>query len=211
MMAIMIFMILFYILIQIVSSSIKAQVNSMANLNPRQRCITKNNLFPQALKSLFFVIILSISFIALSSNAYAHGMDDQSDKPPPHWPYHALLVSLGLIFMTAGMLTARHKKGRRWWLKAHRTMGLFGASLAVLGVFLSAYLVSMYLEKLFVAETHAYLGIAAASFVIITPIVGFMQFRYRDKRIHVAHRWLGRTALVLMFANIIAGLQMILK
>lgn len=163
------------------------------------------------LKSIFIISTIAMFILALSSNAYAHGMGDQSDNPPPYWPYHAFLVSTGFILMAAGMLTARNKKGRRWWLKAHKTAGLSGASLAVIGILMAAYLVSTYLEMIFVKETHAYLGIGAALFVIITPIAGFMQFRRKDMRIRQAHKWLGRIALILMLGNVIAGLQMILK
>ncbi|MFB3764818.1 MAG: DUF998 domain-containing protein [Methanotrichaceae archaeon] len=163
--------------------------------------------------------ILALSFIAISGSAHAHGMDSGSDNgnnndngnPPPHWPYHAFLVSTGLIFMTAGMLTARYKKGRRWWLKAHKMLGLIGASLAVIGIFTAAYLLSTYFEVYFVGELHSYLGIGAVTFVILTPIMGYMQFKLKDKRIRAAHRWLGRLALVFMLANIAVGLQMVLK
>ncbi len=184
----------------------------MGNLNSEHRYKIQNNFIPsKILESIILVSILALSFMALSGSAYAHGMGNDSDNPPPHWPYHAFLVSTGLMLMTAGMLTARHKKGKRWWLKAHKTMGLLGASLSMIGIFTAAFLLSTYFEVYFVREIHSYLGIGAVSFVILTPIIGFMQFKLKDKRMRVAHKWLGRIALIFMSANIVAGLQMILK
>ncbi len=129
---------------------------------------------------------------------------------PLLWPYHAALVSLGLISMTSGMLTARFMKGRRWWLRAHKALGLPGACLAVAGVMVAVYMVSMDMETYFAGGPHSYLGLVAVLFIIATPILGFMQFKRRDKRVRVLHRWSGRMTLVLMLANVILGLGMIL-
>ncbi len=174
------------------------------------RSIYRRN-YSYNLKVIFIISLFAISLIAISGCAYAHEMGGNSDTPPPHWPYHAFFVSTGLIFMTAGMITARSMKGKRWWLKAHKIIALLGASLALIGFFIAAYLVSTYLDTYFLRELHAYLGIGAVLLVVFTPIIGFMQFRLRDKRIKAIHRWSGRTTLVIMLANILAGLQMIIK
>lgn len=149
--------------------------------------------------------------MALSGDACAHEMDDQSDTPPLHWPYHAFFVSTGLVFMTAGVLTARRMKGKKWWLKAHKTIALLGASFALAGFLIAAYLVSTYLDTYFVREPHSYLGILSILLVIFTPIIGFMQFQLKDKRIRAIHKWSGRATLAFVLANILAGLQMVLK
>ncbi len=65
------------------------------------------------MKLVCVISTITLLTLALSSNAFAHGMKDRSDNPPPHWPYHAFLVSVGLVFMTAGMLTARYKKEKK--------------------------------------------------------------------------------------------------
>lgn len=149
--------------------------------------------------------------MAFSGDACAHEMGDHSDNPPPHWPYHAFFVSTGLVFMAAGALTARRMKGKKWWLKAHKTIALLGASFALAGFFIAAYLVSTYLDTYFVRELHSYLGILSVLLVIFTPIIGFMQFRLNDKRIRTIHKLSGRATLAFVGANILAGLQMVLK
>jgi len=130
---------------------------------------------------------------------------------PPLWPYHAFLVSTGLVFMIAGMLAARYKKGRKKWLKTHKTLGLLGASLAIAGVLMAVYMVSTYLGIYFIKITHAYVGITSLFLVVLAPLIGYMQFRLKDKRVHVIHKLSGRLAILFMLANVLLGLQIILR
>ncbi len=174
--------------------------------------IFDNRFNPSSLLKVISIIIpLTFFLIIVSGTAYAQDMSNQSDIPPPHWPYHAILVSTGLIFMAAGVLTARSMKSRRWWLKTHKSLALFGVSLTITGFLIAAYLVITYRQTYLVMETHAYLGIVAILLVVSTPIIGFMQFKLRDKRLRAVHKWSGRAVLVFMLANVLAGLQMVLK
>jgi hypothetical protein len=56
---------------------------------------------------------------------------------------------------------------------------------------------------------HAYLGAGVFAFLIVTPILGIFQFRSKDKRMHIIHRWSGRITIVLILFTIIAGIQMV--
>ncbi len=163
-------------------------------------------------KSVFAVIILFLSFTAFCGNVFAQGSDNTAvHYLPPLWPYHALLVSLGLIFMIGGMLAARYKKGRKKWLKTHKTLGLRGASLAIAGVLMAVYMVSTYLGIHFIKITHAYVGISSLLLVVLAPLTGFMKFRLKDMRVHVIHKLSGRLAIIFMLANVLLGLQIILR
>ena len=53
-----------------------------------------------------------------------------------------------------------------------------------------------------VEEPHAYLGITALALVVFTPIMGFMQFRIKDKRMRIIHRWSGRLAITMVLINV---------
>lgn len=153
--------------------------------------------------------VLFSFFLAFSNCASAHEAGEHA-MVPPIWPYHASLVFLGFAFMTTGMFVARFMRGKKWWLKAHRAAALTGASFAVIGFTIAAYMVSTYMETYFARGTHSYLGVTALLFVISTPLIGFMQFRIKDDRIRTIHRWFGRTTLVLMLANVLVGIQMLL-
>jgi hypothetical protein len=70
-------------------------------------------------------------------------------------------------------------------------------------------MVRIYIGTLFIKELHSYLGFTIATLAIFTPLLGFIQFRMRDKRMRIIHRWSGRITIVLMLVNIIAGWLML--
>ena len=156
--------------------------------------------------------LAAIAFLAvfsIVSVASAH----ETGSPHSHlsllWPYHALLVTSGLLFMLGGMIAARYMKRKSWWLKAHKSLGVSGALLTLSGVIVAVYMVLTYNGTYLVEEPHAYLGITALALVVFTPIMGFMQFRIRDKRMRIIHRWSGRLAIVVVLINAAAGWMMI--
>jgi hypothetical protein len=121
-----------------------------------------------------------------------------------------LAVAAGFIFLAAGAMTAVHRKKRRGWLQPHKMLGLTGMAATLTGVAIAIYMVSRYLNALILSEVHAYLGLAVLLAVLITPTLGFAQFRIRDKRMHAIHRWSGRLTLALMAANLLVGIAMIM-
>lgn len=159
-----------------------------------------------------WMLVAAISFLAFQAIvvvASAHETGSTHEELPPPWPYHALLVTTGVVFMLGGMLTSRYMKKKGWWLKTHKTLAISGALLTVSGFVVAAYMVSTYMDTNLVMETHAYLGITALALVVFAPIMGFMQFRTKDKRMHIIHRWSGRLAIVMVLVNIAAGWMMI--
>lgn len=89
-------------------------------------------------------------------------------------------------------------------------MVLFGAASILAGLSVAAYMVSRYMETYFVQEPHAYLGAGTFVFIVATPLLGIAQFRIKDKKIRIVHRWSGRITMVLIIATILAGIQMVL-
>jgi peptidoglycan/LPS O-acetylase OafA/YrhL len=122
-------------------------------------------------KSLFAIVVFVLSLAATCGNVCAQGGDGTViHYLPPLWPYHAFLVSMGLIFIIGGMLAARYRKGRKKWLKTHKTLGLLGVALAIAGVIMAVYMVSTYLGIYFIKITHAYVGIASLLLVVLAPL-----------------------------------------
>ncbi len=153
--------------------------------------------------------IAFLAVFAIVSVASAHETGSPHSHLSPLWPYHALLVTSGLLFMLGGMIAARYMKRKSWWLKAHKSLGISGVLLTVSGVIVAVYMVSTYNGTYLVKEPHAYLGITALALVVFTPIMGFMQFRIKDKRMRIIHRWSGRLAIVMVLINAAAGWMMI--
>ena len=123
---------------------------------------------------------------------------------------HAGLISLGFAALFAGAMVAALMRKRWWWLKTHRFLGLTGAIVVVLALFAVVLQISL-TGRDHMRVPHAYIGVAAVILVVLTPVLGLLQFRIPGSaaKIRRAHVWSGRIALVLMFINILIGLSMI--
>jgi heme/copper-type cytochrome/quinol oxidase subunit 3 len=184
----------------------------MQNSGTKKESVTRSMVFPNRAGFSIWMFVAAIAFLALQAIvavASAHETGSPHHPLPSPWPYHVLLVTTGIVVMSGGMLTARYMKEKGWWLKAHKSLAISGALLTISGFIVAAYMVSTYMGTYLVMEPHAYLGITALALVVFAPIMGFMQFRKKDKRIHIIHRWSGRLAIIMVLSNIAAGWMMI--
>jgi hypothetical protein len=167
-------------------------------------------------KAMLFVLIISMFSPAIFMGmAAAHdpseaGGGAHTHQLPPPWPYHMIMVFAGVMSLAGGAFTARYLKQRMGWVDLHKKLALTGVAFVLAGISIAAYMVSIYMETFFVREMHAYLGASVFAFLIVTPTLGIMQFRSKDKRIHTMHRWSGRITIMLILFTIIAGVQMVL-
>jgi hypothetical protein len=130
----------------------------------------------------------------------------EEDDIPVLWPFHAILMVLGFIFMLKAIIIAHFLRKENWWLKAHKTINSLAVIFALLGLSMAVYMVTE-------AETghfrvpHAFLGIVTIIFVIISPSLGFAQFKAGGKKsIKTAHKIFGYLTLILMLIMIVSGL-----
>ena len=135
----------------------------------------------------------------------ASGAEVFTDKIMLLYPFHAFLVSSGLLLLSAGMICARYMKGRRWWLKAHKSLGIGGAALTLSGIMVAVYMVTASSGFAPPAGPHAYIGILVSLMILFTPIMGFIQLKKRDMRLRAIHRWSGRLTIALMIINAYLG------
>lgn len=167
-------------------------------------------------KAMLYILMLSLFTLAIFMGmATAHnpseaGAGAQSHQLPPPWPYHLAIVLAGFTSLAGGAFTARYLKQRTGWVGLHKKLALTGVVFLMTGLSIAAYMVSVYMETFFVRETHAYLGASVFVFLIVTPMLGMLQFRLKDKRVHILHRWGGRITLMLILFTAIAGIQMVL-
>lgn len=139
----------------------------------------------------------------------ASGAEVFTDKTMLLYPFHAFLVSSGLLLLSAGMICARYMKGRRWWLKAHKILGLGGAALTLSGIMVAVYMVSASSGLNTPAGPHVYIGITVSLMVLFTPFMGFIQLKKRDLRLRAIHKWSGRMTIALMIINAYLGWTMV--
>lgn len=129
---------------------------------------------------------------------------------PKFWIIHAALMVVGFILMIVGITIAKVFKKKKWWLKAHKWLGILGSVFSVAGLVMAFAMVSLGSGVHF-RIPHAFLGILAMIFAILAPSLGLAQFKVKKNKskIRFAHRWVGRIAAVLMLLNIISGLILV--
>jgi len=123
---------------------------------------------------------------------------------------HAGFMCIGFMFLLAGFIVARFMKRKTWWLKAHRLCGMLGGSCAVPG-FCAVVLDIVLAGGQHLRTPHGYIGVVAVILAVAAPLLGFMQFRFREhiQAIRRLHVWSGRIVLILMLINIILGLAIV--
>jgi hypothetical protein len=81
-------------------------------------------------------------------------------------------------------------------MRLHKNLALLGVSFVLMGLSTAAYMVSVYMGTHFEREMHAYLGASVLVFIIATPTLGMLQFRLKNKKIRIFHRWSGRITIL---------------
>ena len=121
---------------------------------------------------------------------------------------HAGLMFVGFLLFLTGFMIVRFMRRKRWWLKAHRALGITGAAIVILGLFAEALHISLAGMQHFKVP-HAYIGIVVVFLALLTPVLGHLQFKFPKavvpvKRLHITS---GGTVLIIMAVNILLGLS----
>jgi cytochrome bd-type quinol oxidase subunit 2 len=122
--------------------------------------------------------------------------------------YHAGAMVAGFLMMTVGIGIARFHRQKRWWLKAHKTLGMAGLCVMLTGL-VAAFLMVDQDGGGHARVNHAWVGLSAIFFVFMTPVLGQLQFKIREKakQLREKHRWSGRIALIVGLSAILSGLR----
>jgi len=120
---------------------------------------------------------------------------------------HAGLMVGGFLLMATGVTAAMFFRKKRWWLKLHRLAGVAGTCAFFLGVAM-AFLMVAQAGEAHLKMPHAWLGTAVFLLAVVTPGLGQLQFRWKEKaqKIRALHRWSGRLTLAAAALNIFSGL-----
>lgn len=125
----------------------------------------------------------------------------------PVFLLHAGSMVVGFVLMATGVMVAMSLRTRRWWLKTHRLLGSLGAASAILGLIAAIIMVSLSSGH-HLSGLHPSLGSVTVLAAAVTPTLGALQFRLRNKKIRVVHRWAGRFTIVLGAGAVVTGLHL---
>ena len=145
-----------------------------------------------------------------AASAAAGVPDSRLDVYRLLYPVHAILMGVAFVLLFFGMFLPRYFKGRRWWLKTHRRIGIAGGVIGVVGVSLAVYMISQS-TRVHLRVVHSWIGLATILLLIYMPLLGHFMLKIRgnpgrSRRARAAHRWVGRVALIFMTATIVLGL-----
>lgn len=118
-----------------------------------------------------------------------------------------ILTVCGLL---TGALIARFMKKKNWWLKAHRSIAITGVVLFLVALLAIALQITL-TERAHLRVPHSWVGLTAFVFVLLTPTLGFLQFKVKNMttKLRGLHRWSGRITISLMIINVVLGLLLI--
>ena len=120
---------------------------------------------------------------------------------------HAGAMGAGFLFMAAGAGIAGFYRRERWWLTAHKTFGMTGSFVMLLGLVAAYWMVDQNGSG-HLRVPHAWGGLTMILLAFITPALGQLQFKIREKagQLREKHRWSGRITLIVGLVTILSGL-----
>jgi len=125
------------------------------------------------------------------------------------FPLHILLMAIATPGIIVGVSAAIFFRRRGNWLKIHKSLNLFSFFGVSAGIIMAIFYVSETSGK-HIGGVHQLIGLAAFIFAGFTLLLGFYQFKAKNKiAARATHRLLGRFSLVLLLTAIMLGLKLI--
>jgi hypothetical protein len=125
------------------------------------------------------------------------------------FPLHILLMAIATLGIIVGVGTAIFFRKKSNWLKIHKSLNSFSLLGIAAGIIMAVIYVSGTDGK-HIDGLHQLIGSAAFILASITLLLGFYQFKAKNKlAVRTIHRLLGRFSLVLLLTVIMLGLKLI--
>ncbi len=134
--------------------------------------------------------------------------DLEAVEYPTLWPYHAIFMTLALIFFVATWFSVVHRKRlKNRYLNIHHTLGSLGVLFAIVGLVIGIIMVGR-LESGHIRVAHSMLATADLVLGILALAVGqvFLAKKELKRKVRKPHIYLGASAIVMMAATVLAGL-----
>jgi hypothetical protein len=122
---------------------------------------------------------------------------------------HILLMVTATSGLITGVSAAIFFRRKKNWLKFHKTVNASSFAGMMAGITMAfLYVAGSSGEHL--KGFHQMAGLTAFVFSFITLMVGYRQFKVKNKQaFRNMHRWLGRFSVVILLSAIILGLMLI--
>lgn len=122
---------------------------------------------------------------------------------------HILLMVLATLGIMTGISFAVFFRKKKNWLPIHKKINTLG-SLTMTAGFFMAFLYVAGSSGEHIHGLHQLIGLIALIGVWITSVLGFYQFKVKNKSLFkTAHRFAGRFSSVMLIAAVISGLKLI--
>lgn len=124
-------------------------------------------------------------------------------------PLHILLMAISTLGIITGVGAAIFFRKKSNWLKIHKSLNFFSLLGIAAGIIMAVIYVSETSGK-HIDGLHQLIGLTAFTFAAVTLLLGFYQFKAKNKlAVRTTHRLLGRFSLVLFLTAIMLGLKLI--
>jgi ABC-type transport system involved in cytochrome c biogenesis permease subunit len=125
------------------------------------------------------------------------------------FPLHILLMAISTLGIITGVGAAIFFRKKSNWLKIHKSLNFFSLLGIAAGIIMAVIYVSETSGK-HIDGLHQLIGLTAFTFAAVTLLLGFYQFKAKNKlAVRTTHRLLGRFSLVLFLTAIMLGLKLI--
>ena len=122
------------------------------------------------------------------------------------FPLHVSFMAIAASALIAGVSAAIFFRKNKYWLKIHKSFNSFGLLGIMAGIIMAFFYVSGTDGK-HIDGPHQINGLAAFILILITLMLGFYQFKAKNKlAVRTAHRMLGRFSLLLLLTTVTLGL-----
>ncbi len=122
------------------------------------------------------------------------------------WPTHAVLMGTGTAIALVGIIIAIFFRKRPWWLKAHMSFGITGASMVLTGLLVAIYMVEDSGAEHF-RVTHGRLGLITGILTLATVCMGYNGVKRKSRKLRTAHKWVAKLTMVLLIMAVMGGLN----
>jgi hypothetical protein len=132
----------------------------------------------------------------------------ESVEYPTLWPYHAIAMSMAMIFLIAAMFCVVYKKNlKKRYLRYHHILGSSGVVSAIVGLIIGVYMVAQ-LEAGHVRIAHSVLAVLDLGVAIVALYLGFVFMRKKElkRKVRKPHMYIGGLAILLMAVVILMGI-----
>jgi len=133
----------------------------------------------------------------------------ESTEYPVMWPYHAIFMSLAMIFFAAAFFCVVYKKKlKKKYLGYHHNLAQAGVGFAIIGLIIGVYMVAQ-LESGHIRVTHSILATLDLVLAFTALGLGFVFLGRKDlkRKVRKPHMYVGALAMLMMAVTVIVGVM----